>query len=192
MTILFLILLSGQIQVSTPAPRPLPKYVQSLCSSDYIAWATWQNEQMKARIKQEEMFNRESPYITGIQTSRYISTLNVGSGKRSKRNNTAGWNVGWINMSSQTVPQTYVNTRYVPAGPLTIYNPYAKPTNRTGNPDWAHLFVPCKKGTLTLLEAMSACRGPVDPELLYQKLFEKWLAGDPQPIDKAPEHAIIK
>jgi hypothetical protein len=203
LAVLFVTPVSAQIVVTdgATAPRALPKFVQELSPKDYETWARWQNRQAVLRAQEESANSLELPYLsvdktvvnsrggssahirTGSTTERNMSSRSVRGGNTTNRSgNTTTTRRGyvgrsatsWGNATAFTYPHRYNNPAYVPAGPLTAFNPFVKPANIEGEPDWNAFYLPCDEGTMTVQELLDNMRGPMDPERLYRLFLQDW------------------
>ena len=64
------------------------------------------------------------------------------------------------------------NPDYIGSGPSTYYSPWVRSDQSKGTPAWDRIFVPCKKGTITMQEVLDILSGPADPEVICRIMFE--------------------
>ena len=87
---------------------------------------------MKARQSE----NLESKWIEGTETVTNQNYLNVGNfGRNLNRYDRSGFDrpryqSGFSNQTSVTIPRRWPNPAYDGPGPLTIVNPYCRPTTK--------------------------------------------------------------
>ncbi len=183
-----LIVLAMLVGTATCAQDALPKFVQNLSDMDYATWATWQNRQADLRAAEEREDSYEEPYVYSVKTStavnggvasslRQLSKTNRSNDIATRRAVIIHEQSDWRNIASETGQQRYTNPDYVPPGPVTIHNPYARfasPVDRA--PSWDKIFVPCKSGTMTVSEALDKLGSPAPAELLFSVLMTQALS----------------
>lgn len=111
----------GQITVSDPGPSvKYPVEVYSMTDDQFFQWATKFN--VKQRADLEERRVTEPQYITGTETSTTGRWSGRTGGRRAAIFNVTG------NQRTVTYQQRWLNPQYSGPGPLTIVNPYCKPS----------------------------------------------------------------
>lgn len=171
--------------------RALPQLIQNLSDKDYAIWAQWQNRQAIRRVVEiaddidwmrynyadrviSNSFSRGNTTARTSNSSNSVSNSSTRgksrSGSRSTtRNGYANTNFNRFGSTAITSYQTrYLNSDYAGAGVISIYNPLIQPKGGLGTPDWANLFVPCKKGTITMQEVLDRLIGPQNPEKVFK------------------------
>lgn len=179
-------------------PRPLPQVIQNLSDEDYAIWAQWQNQQASRRAEEIEddtgwlRYNyadrvTSSSYSRGSATTRMSGTTNATnnsssrsgkgwssrSGSRSAtRRGSASTNTNRFGGTTVTSHKVrYLNPDYIGSGTVTAYNPWVRFTGGLGAPDWGVIFVPCKKGTVTMQEVLDRLVGPQNPERVFRLMM---------------------
>jgi len=168
--------------------RPLPQLIQNLSDKDYAVWAQWQNRQANRRA--EEVANDtewrkynyadrviSDSFSRGSTTMRSSTRTNRGGATSSAtRNSSARANTNRYGGTAITAYKVrYLNPDYVGLKPVIAYNPWARQKGGLGTPDWASLFVPCKKDTVTMQEVLDRLGGPRNPEKVYKVMLEDYL-----------------
>lgn len=169
---MLLVLVAGtvdaQIVVKTsegPAVRTLPKCVQALDAEGYAAWAEWQNALAEKAAADERQF--QSPYIYGLRT--VTSTSGVGN-IRPRYRNADSFQSFSTGGSTTTLPIEVKNPQYM-VKPLIVLNPFVKPTNGVGLPDWNNLYCLVDGKIMSVKDAAALLPVPIPMETLYSKLM---------------------
>ena len=181
--------------------RPLPQVIQNLSNEDYAVWVGWQNRQAIRRAEEiidDTAWNKYSfaDQVVTNSFSRGNATTQLSSSSRSTSNSSIQSGEGWSNRSGShaatrrgqsntdfnrqggttttTRQVRYRNPEYVGAGAVMTYSPWVRLKGRLGTPNWSNLFVPCKKGTLTMQEALDQIPGPLNAEKTFKALLEDY------------------
>ena len=183
--------------------RTLPRVIQNLSDEDYAVWAEWQNRQASRRAKEIEddtgwlKYNyadrvTSNSYSRGSATMRMYGTTNAtsnsssrsGKGWSSRSGSRSATRRGYASTNTNRYGGTtitshkvrYLNPDYVGSGAVTAYNPFVRSTGGLGTPDWANIFVPCKKGTTTMQEVLDRMVGPRNPERVFKIMMEGYFS----------------
>lgn len=183
--------------------RPLPLLIQNLSDEDYAIWAQWQNQQASRRseVLAEDTDWTKYNYADRVVSnsfSRSNATMRTSATSNSANNSSSRSGPGWSNRSgSRSASRNgsasanvnrfggtaitsyrvrYLNPDYVGPGPVSAYNPWVRPEGGLGTPDWKNIFVPCKKGTVTMQEALDRLTGPQNPEKVFEILMGDFIS----------------
>ena len=191
-----LIILTSTVASAQTVERPLPKLIQNLSDEDYTIWAQWQNRQAVRRAEAEDVktkwdrytyanrvvsnsFNRGSTSMSTSGTARTNTTTRPGSAGKTRRTGSRSMTRNRQGRTNQANGSTVItdqvrrlNPDYAGPSATLMYNPYVRLEGGLGAPDWATLFIPCKEGTITMLEVLDRLTGPQRPEKVFETMME--------------------